>query len=316
MTAYRPIRLLSQGHLFGEFSFLDAELGCNGAAQRSESWKIYAGARSVLITQKISRENEHFITEGSTTKPHLILPRILQEGARVLFIDGALLREDRADLVDLLLRQSWVKAKIYRDCINSFNFNGLLLFKEKAYRYHEDIISRHRPGGGRQYTKAVSKDSILDVFLDAVWDACNRPLRDEPLFEAPIISGETDKLRMTGIKVNNIYLASNSWGTEKPLLFPVGSHNFMIGAYAKAALGNPAKKRRDGIRKSIEKVFQKQNTQRNASEKPANEFYIYLANALIVSEIVPQYLDYPYNIECKEIQGTHSKMMVLEFTRR
>lgn len=316
MTAYRPIRLLSPGDLFGDFSFLDAALGCNGTARRAETWKIHSGARSVLITQKIGRYEEHYITEAGTTKPHLILPRILQEGAKVLFIDGEKLREHGACLVAPLLRHSWAKAKIYRDCLNSFNFNELLLFKERAYRFHEDLTSRGRQGGGREYTRAISKDAILDVFLDAVWDACNRPLRNEPLFETPIISTDIEKLRVTGIKPNNIYLASTSWDTDNPLLFPVDSHNFLIGAYAKAASENPSRIRRDSIRKNIEKVFQKQIKQRFSNEKPANVFYTDLANLLIASEILPQYSDYPYNVECKEIQGTHSRMMILEFTKK
>ena len=316
MTAYRPIRLLSKGDLLGDFSFLDASLGCGGTTQLPESWRIHAGAQSVLITQKINSSNDHYITKGSITRPHLILPRITQEGARVLFIDGAQLQGHSAGLVDHLLRRSWVKAKIYRDCLNSFNFNALLLFKEKAYRAHEKLISQIRSGKGRLYTRAVSKDIILDVFLDAVWDACNRPLRDEPLFGTPTTSGGTDQLDVTGVKIENIFLASTSWDTEMPLLFPVGSHNFLIGAYATAALENPAWKRRKSIKSSIEKIFNKQNTQRVANEKPANEFYVDLANTLIANEIVPKYSNYPYNVECKEIQGLHSKMMVLEFTRK
>lgn len=316
MTAYRPIRILSQGDLIGDFSFLDANLGCDGTSDRGESWRIHAGARSVLIAQKISRIDEHFITEGGTTRPHLILPWIIQEGARVLFFDGALLQKGNADLVDRLLRHSWVKAKIYRDCLNSFNFNKLLLFKEKAYRAHEALITSTTSDGGREYTQAVSKDAILDVFLDAVWDACNRPLRHEPLFERAMISSEASQLGVTGVKAQNIYLASTSWKSKNPLLFPVGSHNFLIAAYARAASENPAKLRRDRIRTNIDNVFHKQNSQKPAKKKPANQFYLDIANTLIASEIVPQYPDFPYGVECKEIQGTHSKMMVLEFTRR
>ncbi len=317
MTAYRPIRLLSQGDVIGDFSFLDAKLGCSGPTRRGESWRIQAGARSV---QRIHPDNEPVITDGGTSKPHLILPLILQEGARVLFIDGAQFGENETDLVDRLLRYSWVRAKIYRDSLNSFNFNELLLFKEKAYRIHDDLLNKRRDGGGRQYAKAVSKDAILDVFLDAVWDACNRPLRNEPLFLAQsgesLSPNEASALSMTGIKPENIHLASASWATESRLLFPVGSHNFLIGAYAQAALDNPAKKRRDSIRRNINRIFHRQNKQRDANEKPVNEFYLDLANIMIAENIVPKYSNYPYRVVCKEIQGTYSKIMVLEFASK
>lgn len=315
MTAYRPIRILSKGDLFGDFSFLDDELGCNSRTRRGESWKIYSGARSVLITQKIDSHREYVITEGGTTKPHLILPQILQEGARVLFIDGAQLRGHGVCLVEPLLRHSWARAKIYRDCLNSFNFNELLLFKEKAYRCHDDLTSR-LSGGRKEYAAAISKEMLLDVFLDAIWDACNRPLRNEPLFGKPNISSEFNNLKDTGITLDNIYLASTSWEANSPLLFPVGSQNFMIGAYAKAVSEGPVNKRRKTIRNDVEKIFEKKNTQRSASGKPANKFYLDLANELISSEILPTYSQYPFDIECKEIQGVHSKMMILEFTKR
>lgn len=319
MTAYRPIRLLSRGDLFGDFSFLDNRLGCNGITQRGESWKIYAGARSVLIAQKAPSDNEHYFTENGVTKPHLILPGVIQQETRVLFIDGSLIEENNAGFVELLLRHSWAKAKIYRDCLNSFNFNQLLLFKEKAYRLHEDLISRVKQGGAREYAKAVSKDAILDVFLDAVWDACNRPLRNEPLFEpqsnGSVGSNGTKRLELLGLKAENVFLASASGTPGKPLFFPVDKNNFLIGVYADAALRNPAKQRRDAFKGNIDRIFsKKQQSPKGSSSKPANQFYLDLANILISEEIIPQYSAYPYSVVCREIQGLYSKMMVLEFT--
>lgn len=131
LRSYRPIRLIREGDLFGDFAIIDNLLCPSPKSRPGESWELCAGVRSVLLKQYVTlakrRKNFHN-NYGDVVETHIFVGTHVSCRAKVAFVDSQFIAKD-SPCLDELLRKSWPRAKIYRDCLNSFNFRELLEFK-------------------------------------------------------------------------------------------------------------------------------------------------------------------------------------------
>jgi hypothetical protein len=331
VTSYRPIRLLVPGDLFGDFSILDDRLECTGPSRRGEGWKFCAGTRSILLKQLVEvRHRNHFRgDDGTLFEPHRFLDHHSSDlTTRVVFIDssfvGMVPDDQRAfpgkDFFDKLIRYSWPRAKIYRDCLNSFNFRELLLFKENAYKVYAAFLRRKERGSDRpKYAQDGAKENLLGIFLDAIWDACNRPVRSEPMFvaqsKALLGAGAQKALEKYRIKLDNVLIAAPN-ESQNELWFPVDKHNYMVALYAKAYIDSAND---DQSRKFMSNLLTilgaKQVVQRGSIQLSSRTLYRDLADALI-GEITRGHEHYPYNVSCEDIVGFDGRLMILRFVKK
>ena len=133
LAAYRPIRIIEPGELFGDFSVVDRILKLDGNTRRGEKWQICSGFKSFAITSKIdNKDYQYFEPEDKEDKdkegqneeepiekaiyPHLLFDRILRhQKTKIAFFDSSFVVDD-SPFFNKLIRYSWARAKIYRDC--------------------------------------------------------------------------------------------------------------------------------------------------------------------------------------------------------
>lgn len=234
-TAYRPIRILKEADLFGEFSILDKLHGFDGKGLPGETWKINAGFKSAIIT-KIMNDSEGLIWGEGVVSFHKLLDKIVDSKTVVAFIDSAQVVKDKS-FSDKLHHYAWPRVKIYRDGINSFNYLRKLKFERDAMARIINLAGSAK-ATQKKYDIGKSKVSTFrPLFVEAIYDACNRPLRGEPMFvkgnDLPIKSQYKNDLAGTGLEVSDILVAveKDSYKT-KDFWFPLDLANHMIAAYA------------------------------------------------------------------------------------
>jgi len=330
-TTYRPIRVLSSGEMFGDFSILDSWLGCAGATRRGETWGLFAGARSILIAQSVDPGDQADFkkTEPTVLSAHLALPKIFPKvRTTLLILDGGDLAESSMELRFAFHQYSWPRAKIYRDCLNSFNFREFLFYKEAAYRTYDGLM-KQKVGSVYKYARFSARREVLDVFLDALWDACNRPVRCEPLF----VASTPATFNMDGIAYLKLRKIDpcKVWlpcGLDVPVhtgWFPLDRNNFIIGAHAQAVLSKGDVLKTETFKRGLDKVFATRHrvdkkpcvgTSDIQTRLPPKKLYQDLANTLIAEFILPRYSGYLFDVECKEVDGFDSKWLVLEFSKK
>ncbi len=244
--AYRPIRIMTEGELFGEFNILDKGYGFDGSSRSGETWRIAAGYKSALITKKMS--NIDMLMEGNDTingGAHHLLDKFITVDTVVAFIENkGIIKRDHSGKVIIenrplfqeLLHYAWPRAKIYRDCINSFNYVNKLRFERKAEKIITTLL-----GKTKEHTKRLcdlGKAKIADfrpLFVEAIYDVCNRPLRREPMFVInnglPVDLNDKEFI-LTGLSLSNIVVASDFDSYKNmPFFFPVDLANYLIASY-------------------------------------------------------------------------------------
>lgn len=343
-AAYRPIRIIREGELFGDFSALDRCRGLQGG-RRGETWKLCSGYRSLFVTKEVNSDNMHVFQKLSDRDDldtdihtHRILDTILNLKTTIVFIDSSFMaRRDR--LYNELLDYSWPRAKIYRDCLNSFNYVEKIKFTMDAMKVISDL-KLLRTIDGHKYTSKGRDPVLLHLFLDAIWDACNRPIRNEPMLTMGInddiyrsrlaiskdkakdiakiekeLKGYQDELLTYNIGFNDILYATDSYEYLE-FFFPIDSANYLLASHIlfftqAASTDERYMKRIEGI----DKIFggKRDNTKRPKKCVNPRGFYRDIANNILSSSILPK--GYPFNVQCKEIEGLLRSHLFLSFTR-
>ena len=246
-AAYRPIRILNRGDIFGEFSVLDELNGLDGASRSGETWRISAGFKSSLITKQMQDSDiQHLFGETGDIDgdeilnviTHKLLDTILSGTTVIAYVDGNFIKKN-SDIYYPLLEYAWKRAKIYRDCINSFNYTRKLDFERKAERIADRFVDK-KDADGKPYLRGkVGLNLFAPLFFEALYDVCNRPFRCEPMFirgQGLIVKEGTDiektfNLATSGLKVSDILVASDSY-KENDFWFPLDIANYLIASYS------------------------------------------------------------------------------------
>ena len=311
VIAYRPIRILEPGEVFGDFELIDNILECNTPFGVRETFKLVAGRRCLLSIEMIDSELGLNPAEGNPIELYQLLndgaiqPAMPTVDIATLKLNNAILNEE--SFMASLLSSAWIKAKAYRDSVNAFNLSSLLEFRLKA------IDWKNRNNVKSQYAQL---GLLLQAFSDALLDAIFRPIANEPLYQLgfPDWCKEAAKKRLSyfNISEEKILSASSAYGNNT-LYFPLDLHNIFVNKYLSNEPGYLSRNqhaKRTFVRK-IDNVFP--NTERN-SGKSGHWFYLGLANHL--ADIYAQEDDYSFRLECTIGPGPTRPMMLLSYDKK
>ncbi len=326
VVAYRPIRILGKGSIFGDFAVLDDYHDFEGPSRRGERWTLVAGRRSMLVAQKLN---------GKGMSACLGKTRVLKELETNLsaYGDGVSKFEKAAfgcvqlaTLIEanidcnatiLLLNLSpanfksdvfkdvrvgfhelgWKRAKTYRDAVNSFNWHELLEFRSHA------VAETH----GRSPGKIQSKTTLIP-FADAIFDALNRPIRNEPCFQMGLpdwISSANSVLVEHNITPEKVLCAVPDAKTE--FYFPIDLHNYFFNcAMALETHGHREKvKKTEG---ALDAAFPRKG------KDDATMHFRRLCDSLITTFKATN-TEYPYTVTSTWFDGVTRNMLLLKFLR-
>jgi hypothetical protein len=257
--AYRPIRHLEVGDFFGDFSLVDRAVF--GPATRSrpfENWKlVYGGRSAIFLCSGDATPPKHLFynsKSGTGTRAvHHLLDRA-HSGKKVSIIDVRW-RDGEPRFDDFfhgLIRASWKRSYTYRLASNSYNVHHKFVFLRRAAEaigfFPEQNAGNDRDTDKERtfypYPFTVGYGLMGAIFLEALYDAINRPVRDEPLFaEVAWLQrgGDLD----TALKSGKLLLPARfrKHVSIKKFYFPLGLTNFLVANFAQ------------GIRK-IDDVYQ------------------------------------------------------------
>ena len=329
IVAYRPIRLLTQSNIFGEFALLDDyvfnltpenKVGSNGLPR--ERWQLISGRRCYLLKQRIASNFRSKLYQLDPAhddgNEDLDLPE--EKGAYELFnllkSFGDKMQQTEIALIDLtqlirknttlrldLFEYGWEQVKIYRDCLNSFNLSHILEVRNTAIKTAKILAKKS--------SAATKWEAIVPLFSDAVFDALNSPLRNEPTFQnikqdhLPV--EVTQQLEKWGISCPISNILSTSLEHEGEFYIPLGVHNYLINLYLNDS----------HIAEDINIVFGKNfvaPTKEKSLRNP-REFYEVLANKLIAG-FLTSHVNYPWKVTCISVDGINRPMLLMHFTAK
>ncbi len=289
-TAYRPIRILKKGELFGDFSVVDKCLDVSGNSRPGETWEISAGFKSVLITNKVTdktlkkyfKHSQLRTQKTSLIEPHRFLDKLFTSITIIVFIDSSFVQEHKL-FFNKLLAYSWCRAKIYRDALNSYNYSNKLRFATKVNTLIYDLFSKEE-------NKSIK--SYLPLFIDAVYDVYNRPIREEPMFVVtPSPGPEAEPLIQEAVLTREQLLCADDYSAVTDYWFPLDYGNYLVSA-------NCCKDR------DLEKTVSK-----NLKIRTFRDRYIKIANAMFTDHETFKDLfltdidKYPFLVNCFETDG-------------
>jgi len=312
LRSYRPIRLLEAGSIFGDFAVLDHhypvlhDLGpYNG--RRGETWKLCAGRKSILITNKVRNGDLFHCMESDVVEPHRLLDNSSNRCSTVIAFVSSDFVAREPDFLEDLVSYSWPRAKTYRDSLNSFNFTELLDFRRHALKRVDGLLrSRTSDKKSTLYSGGIGKKRLLPLFIDAVWDACNRPLRREPMFAAADDAATKALIEGTpniGIQSDHLLVASH---LQNEFWFPVDCSNYLLASYCAEE---------KALQDEITDVFGgRRKRDAGTIQRNPRTFFRDLCNELL--QDMTSNPHYPFDVTCEDIEGIERRMTVLRFARR
>lgn len=310
LSAYRPIRILREGNIFGDFSILDKCLSLTDGGIEGETWKICAGFKTLWITgdctkavqylhefQEYSEKDED---DDENIHVHRLFDKYIACDTTIAVIDGDTIAKG-TDFYYKLLEHSWVGAKIYRECLNSFNYRKKIEFMKSAEKVLHTFSTAKYKKQNKKNSDKTDKKQIIPLFVDAIWDACNRPLRLEPMFaNHPLPYIESFDIDTVGLMDSEILSASDSFN-EFPLLFPVDLTNYILASHFEE----------NG---EIAQTFGSLISNDNDEECKPYEFYMKFANCLL--ETYNKSSGYKYHVKCLPIKGLGRNHLALVFEKK
>jgi hypothetical protein len=318
---YRPVKLIRPGDILGNFSVIDNICSVQDSRSRGERWTICAGFISILVTQKA--DSTHFKKKGTRYVPieqHLITEKHISEKTKIVFFDAAKITKESHIFFQVLL-YSWSNSKMYRDCLNSFNFSDLLDFRQMAGLIADDLLDMKNEDKKPIYDKEVGRTSFTHFFIDAVWDAYNRPIRGEPMF-AKVKDEQLGEAAAAFKKINvsheNILVATVLDSCCDEFWFPIDINNYLIAAnYDFTEKKFLDQDQVTHIQKKLENALKsiKKTNQNNSSIKSARAFYIDFCAKLLefLAKFHPQY---PFDVKCADVDGLENNILMLHFKKK
>lgn len=154
----------------------------------------------------------------------------------------------------------------------------------------------------------------MNVFLDALWDACNRPLRGEPVYVQATNSSSPgsavlEAFRKIDIDPANVLIAHEA---ADEFWFPVDCNNYLIASYC---VGHFTNANLQGDFKTIFGGKRQRQTLNEVKKYNPRTFYHDLCNKLL-TQLITKPKTYPYNVTCEDVDGLERKLLVLHFKKR
>jgi hypothetical protein len=233
VTCYRPIRLLEKGDMFNDFSIVDRHaFETVPAARPGEVWTLRSGRRSCqVIPHKSISSFVQFRDDEGIHAGHNFLQRSFNEPCQVAYVYVNEGSSDFHKLLHDLMKNSWRRAYTYRACLNSYNVGEKLDFRYKALKSIgalnkvRGILNQAGADKEKKYSDKVNRTGIMEPLLDAVFDAINRPSRDEPLFaEIPSYAHSLGKILVSARPSKN--------PSTDTFYFPIGRGNYLMAKHA------------------------------------------------------------------------------------
>lgn len=332
-VAYRPIRLLNQSQIFGEFSLIDSLVFQNNLAQTKsynsrpgERWQLISGRRCYLLKERGRSSN--FKKELGKLCPTYVpgndddddgtpgnfdlfnvfrqFKNTMQSTDIALINLHELIGNGDSALRLKLLEIGWERVKIYRDCINSFNFSNLLEMKNLALKLAKNLTT---PRGTAIPSTATKWETFVPAFTDALIDALNIPLRNEPVFQNftdNLLDGVISQLAKWGIGDPQTAILSTSLNYyDSEFYIPLDMHNYLINLYVNGSY----------IGEDINTIFGSKFTNgENRKQMNARDIYIKLANKIIKKFLFTNNT-YPWEVQCVSMNGMCRPMLLLCFNK-
>lgn len=233
VTCYRPIRLLEKGDMFNDFSIVDRNAFETVPSNRpGETWMLRSGRRSCeVIPHKPISSYVQFRDDEGIHAPHNFLQKNFNEPCQVAYVYVNEGSSDFHKLLHDLMKNSWRRAYTYRACLNSYNVGEKLDFRYKALKAIgalnkvRGILNQAGADKDKKYADKVNRTEITEPLLDAVFDAINRPSRDEPLFaELPSYGHSLGKILVSA--------RPSKISSTDTFYFPIGRGNYLLAKHA------------------------------------------------------------------------------------
>lgn len=309
-VAYRPIRILNPGDLFGDFDIIDHILGSVGDSRPNEAWSVYAGIKSVLLTLDNPIKNKNILrkladqVDSDLHCPHMIFDYIFEEKTVIGFINSDFIKIN-TPFFNELIASAWTQAKTYRNCINSFNFSTLLKFRQKTKTVCNDLHAE-KARKDIEYSLNTSIKALFPIFCDAIYDAYNRPLRDEPMFsECRKLEEENviKKLESLRLLPKNILIASHE---KNEFFFPIDYSNYLLASHYDSDTK---------LDEAMARIFGVKQQPNNKNGTTPRDFYRDIANKLL-GVLSKDYPNYPFEVKCKDMMGSKRNQLILHFKKK
>lgn len=235
---YRPIRHLEVGDIFGDFSLLDEAVFSKSVVSRPfERWNVVFGGRSaIFLGNGTGRPEQSFFEDEHNKRAiHHLLDRAMDKHRTSVAYIRWRPNDDLEGFLKGIFPSSWKRAYTYRLASNSYNVRHKFVFLGRARK----ALRAHRNKAGtkpkHQYSDRVNFAEIAPAFVEAIYDALNRPIRDEPVFARCSLESE-DRDLQTVLKSGDIGRPTRiSRHPEiSEFFFPIGLSNFLVCNYANA----------------------------------------------------------------------------------
>ena len=204
--------------------------------------------------------------------------------------------------------------KFTETALNSFNYCQKLEFKRKAIDIAGKLLSRKKDKKFI-YDQGVDKGQTIPIFLDALWDVCNRPIRQEPMFIENIITLTNDVSNVSNaidwIGLDRAMILSASKPQYDDSWFPMDITNYLLSSAANydsklgLALGD---------------IFSGIKSDRSVLLKNPRNYYKDLANNILQDNILINDItssEYPFTIECIDLPSINREhALFLHFKRK
>lgn len=233
VTCYRPIRLLEKGDMFNDFSIVDRNaFDTVPAARPGEVWTLRSGRRSCqVIPHKSISSFAQFRDDEGIHAGHNLLQKTFNDPCQVAYVYVNEGSSEFPKLLHDLMKNSWRRAYTYRACLNSYNVGEKLDFRYKALKSIgalnkvRGILNQAGAHEDKKYSDKVNRTELTEPLLDAVFDAINRPSRDEPLFaEIPSYTHSIGKILVSARPSKN--------AATDTFYFPIGRGNYLMAKHA------------------------------------------------------------------------------------
>ena len=269
--AYRPVRILEAGDIFNDFSAIDQHIFPESNSRESrpgEEWTIRAGLHSSLIARaqkkgasaireklpqieiyepeaidsevddkiKLAHEKENL------QHKHSARAALHDANAKSTILVGYILidfAECSDNFMINIMKSGWRRLLTYRNSPNSYNAAYRHGIVAEGIKIIDDLVPDAKTGESYKYNPKHNRYDIQEVFIEAIFDAVNRPDRHEPVFFKfnkcnHILSLE--KSHQDGMMVSKRVREE-----DKEFYFPIDFANHMIASLASrrtSAAGN------------------------------------------------------------------------------
>jgi hypothetical protein len=329
ILAYRPIRVLTPGDMFGNFEILDKFYsGQDFNPILKETWFLAAGHYCIIPIIKSgklkqnkkpgSRPLEQILGFRSIHAPtasrghlyrqedHRFYPFVtrkyqhvsldIDENRRAAQVACIQISQDylrkSAKLFYGLLELSWKHAQAYRFSINSFNLQSLSVYRSEISMQRRNLQEREK----HRYSSDWPSKILPNIVVDALMDTLNRPIRLEPCYSF-VETNELSLIESSSYSDKELLIATPSFDST-PFYYPFDHYNHIISQRMNEVTTNM---------RLIHDVFTHREPKVKPDEKPKipvnglKYSVLYETHIALVKSLIQKFSEmhpgYPYNVD-------------------